>query len=523
MAALVAIPCAKLLSRCTFSLDVNKTRLLVVKSGTPWPPIVYGGEPLSSRISRAVRRGELRKLGPALYTSNLADDPETVVARHRWDIVAHYAPGAVVSHRTAFEARAAADGTVFLTGPIGKRLDIPGLRLRVAKGPGPLPGDHPFLEGLMMASESRLLLENLSLSRGRGGTRRTVSREAVEQRLEAILRARGESALNRLRDDARGLALLLGAAREQKALDGIIGALLRSRPAGNLRTATGTAHAAGAAFDPERAERFDLLARSLTTVVPISRPDPVLEGPAFANLAFFDAYFSNFIEGTEFEIAEARAIVFEGAIPARRPADADDVLGTWRLVGDPTWLAQSTTIPAAPAFLRSLKDAHATLLAGRPEAGPGEWKTLPNQAGGTRFVEPELVQGTLAQGWQRVISLREPLPRAAMLMFVITEVHPFTDGNGRLARAFMNAQLVSARERRIVIPTVFREDYLGALRALSRQDDPRPFVLMLDQAQRFTHAITWYAYDEAVAQLEAAQAFARPEAGVRLRVPRTAV
>ena len=35
------------------------------------------------------------------------------------------------------------------------------------------------------------------------------------------------------------------------------------------------------------------------------------DATAFANIAFIDAYFSNFIEGAEFEIDEAMEIVFQ--------------------------------------------------------------------------------------------------------------------------------------------------------------------------------------------------------------------
>ena len=104
--------------------------------------------------------------------------------------------------------------------------------------------------------------------------------------------------------------------------------MLRSRPAGTLQTEVARARAAGAPVDPERIERFELLARSLRTFAPPRRPDPATEGPAFHHIASFDAYFSNYIEGTEFGVEEARAIVFDGAIPAERPADAHDVLGT---------------------------------------------------------------------------------------------------------------------------------------------------------------------------------------------------
>lgn len=369
-----------------------------------------------------------------------------------------------------------------------------------------------------------MLLENLSLARSRGGARRTVSRQDLELRLESILRSRGEAALNAIRDRATSLTPALGALREMAHLDALIGALLRSRPAQSLGTREGRARASGVPMDPERAERFELLARTLPTVSAPLRSDPVTEGPSFQTLSFFDAYFSNYIEGTEFDVEEARAIVFDGVIPARRPADAHDVLGTYRLVGNADWLNRSIGGDrGGTAFLDRLLEAHSTLLAGRPEAGPGQWKTRPNEAGGTGFVEPDLVRGTLLRGWEVARGLRAPFQRAAMVMFVLTEVHPFTDGNGRIARAFMNAELVSARERRMVIPTVYRDDYLGALRALSRQDHPMPFILMLDQAQRFTGSVRWKDFGTALADLIAANAMAVPEEGVRLRIPRIAV
>lgn len=496
----------------------------MAKTRLNWPEIVYGGGKESSRVSRGVSKKELRKIGPALYTSNLSESAARVVGRHLWEIVAHYTPGAVVSHRTAFDGRPSQDGTVFLTSSVNKRLDLPGLRLRVQKGPGSLPGDRPFVNGLLLASEPRLLLENLALSRGRSATRRTVSRQDVELRLETILRSRGEHGLNTIRDHARALIPALGASREMAQLDVVIGALLRSRPASTLQTPGTQARAAGTPVDPERVERFDLLARVLPRVTPPQRTDSVTSGPPFEHLSFFDAYFSNYIEGTEFEVDEAHAVVFDGVIPTQRPADAHDVLGTYRLVGDAAWLKRNIGSDRdATSFLDRLREAHATLMAGRPEVGAGQWKTEPNQAGRTRFVGPELVQGTLIRGWETVRGLRTPFQRAAMVMFMLSEVHPFADGNGRIARAFTNAELVAAGERRIIVPTVYRDDYLGGLRALSRQDNPMPFVLMMDQAQRFTASVRWDEYETALADLTDANAMAVAEEGVRLRIPRTAI
>jgi Fic family protein len=71
-------------------------------------------------------------------------------------------------------------------------------------------------------------------------------------------------------------------------------------------------------------------------------------------------------------------------------------------------------------------------------------------------------------------------------MFVISEIHPFLDGNGRIARVMMNAELVKANQTRIIIPTVYRDDYLGALRRLTRNNDPSVYIKMLQRAQEFS-------------------------------------
>ena len=98
-------------------------------------------------------------------------------------------------------------------------------------------------------------------------------------------------------------------------------------------------------------------------------------------------------------------------------------------------------------------------------------------------------------------------------MFAISEIHPFDDGNGRIARVMMNAELVSAQQSRIIIPTVYRDDYLLALRALSRSANIDPYFNMLVRAQAFTASIDFQDYNITLQQLERANAFLRPHEG----------
>jgi fido (protein-threonine AMPylation protein) len=123
------------------------------------------------------------------------------------------------------------------------------------------------------------------------------------------------------------------------------------------------------------------------------------------------------------------------------------------------------------------------------------------------FVAPDLVDGTLRRAYQIVETLPTPTQRGTFTAFVVAEVHPFDDGNGRLARAMMNAQYVAGNEQRAVIPTISRNDYLRASRRLSRQDQPDLFVAYLDRVRRWTTRMDWTSLDGTRRDLERANAF----------------
>lgn len=77
----------------------------------------------------------------------------------------------------------------------------------------------------------------------------------------------------------------------------------------------------------------------------------------------------------------------------------------------------------------------------------------------------------------------------------------------------MNTELVKAKECRIIIPTVYREDYLLALRRLSRTKDPEAYIKMLCHAQAFTASINFKEFNIALAQLNKTNAFKEPYEG----------
>jgi fido (protein-threonine AMPylation protein) len=136
---------------------------------------------------------------------------------------------------------------------------------------------------------------------------------------------------------------------------------------------------------------------------------------------------------------------------------------------------------------------------------------------------PDLVNGTLRKGLEIYRALEYSFHRAVYMMFLVSEVHPFADGNGRVPRIIMNAELVSVEDQKIIIPIVYRNNYLAALKTLTNDHRSIPLIRTLDFGQKFTQSIDWSDYDLAREQLESCNAFMDPNEadrqGIRLRLP----
>ncbi|KQN73239.1 cell filamentation protein Fic [Duganella sp. Leaf61] len=446
-----------------------------------------GNAALQRTLARQVDAGTLRRIYAGVYTTNLDSPLEAIVVRNWAALISHLLPAAVLAYRSAIEHRPVAGVIHVRRASTRRTLHLPGLVVEVYPG----ADQPPLLEHsnadllhrqIYLPGEARGFLENMGTARG--AVNRVLPQADIEARLDKILTVRGDFKLNALRDHARSVAALLGMAAEGKRLDSLIGALLGTHAEKKLHSKLALARAAGKPYDPDRLDLFDMLQRALAAEIFAHPADPASKGTALENFAFFEAYFSNFIEGTTFEVAEAKQIVFEGAIIANRSQDSHAILGTFQAANAAPWRNQ----PAATAqdFLGWLKCVNALVMQTRPDQLPGQWKEQRNMAGNTLFVLPELVPGTLVEGYERIRALTDPVARALMTMFVVSEVHPFKDGNGRTARLAMNCILSAAGICRIIVPTVYREDYLLPIKRLSNDRDASPYVRSMTRAHDWT-------------------------------------
>ena len=102
---------------------------------------------------------------------------------------------------------------------------------------------------------------------------------------------------------------------------------------------------------------------------------------------------------------------------------------------------------------------------------------------------------------------------------MVSEIHPFNDGNGRLSRLLMNAELSRIGRARIIIPMLYHEQYVDAQRALSRRNDPEPLIRALSHIAQWGTLFDYTDVHKVVADMKQANAFEEDPREFRLLRP----
>lgn len=467
---------------------------------------------VSRSISRAEKDGKVRKIAPRIYTTNLRDSIEHIIKRNFFEILKWRLPNAVISHRSASELKPTETGNFFVTSTSNRKIsDLKGVIINVMKGKPALDSDVN-LGSLYISSEWRWVLENMQASKGKNGISKTFPIEYIEDKLEKIILREGEKGINQFRDKAREIAKQLEMNTEFERLNSIISVLLSTHDSNVLNTDSARARAVGIPYDAKRVELFQILYNKLKDYYFPERTDKNTSEDSFRLFSFFEAYFSNYIEGTKFTVEDAKKIVDTGIAIPKRIKDSHDILGTFNIVSNSHEM--SITPSTEDELIEILKRRHYAMMYERAEdVNAGEFKTQNNRAGNTEFVDHTLVEGTLRQGFKFYAALTDPMAKAIFIMFMISEVHPFTDGNGRISRIMGNAELFKSDLSRIIVPTVFREDYIGSLKRFTNKKDPDAFIRVMDKLQYFSNNIFGENFEELNNYIKATNAYKEPTEG----------
>ena len=464
----------------------------------------------SGAAARAVQRrcvaGELARLAPGIYVREREPQEQAARVREHWvRILGELVPGSVVSYRSAYTA-VPSEGLLVLSHPtrFNRTIRLPGLRVALVKGPGPLPGDTPLGDGaLHLASMERMLLENLTRPRGREG--RSRGEAAVQERLGQIL-ADGPEALDRLRGRPRKLAQPLSMERALARLEELIEVL---SPASS-RTRAVAAGPVEAEADPACIQMLEALAGRLRAQRLPRVAAAAAREPDRSHQGFVEAWFDCFDSADALPIYPARAAVLGGQV-VETSAPMRELLSGYKLaVSSP--LCDSVP-PFGKGFAQALQARHAlmTRLAQPDEAGRLRADGAPIGPG---TVEAVRIASTLAAGSTLALGVPEGLPRAIFYSILLWRVQPFERGNERLVHLTMNAELSSVGQGRIIIPARMRGHLERSREDLAREVDPHRYVRLLSALQRWTASLDFSDLDRLLAQLTRMRAFERSRAVV---------
>ena len=184
------------------------------------------------------------------------------------------------------------------------------------------------------------------------------------------------------------------------------------------------------------------------------------------------AYHSNRIDGGALSCGQIRRIFETGTVGAGDgPVRFDDVIEVANHFCCVDYLLQKAHRPICADMLRCLHtiSKRGTSAAAREWFTVGDWKLLPNEAGGRTTTSPEDVSCAIAS----LLEAYEP-QRAHTFDEIVDfhvrfeRIHPFQDGNGRVGRLVMFKECLASG----IVPFVLTDDMKPAyFRGLAEWDD----------------------------------------------------
>ena len=240
-------------------------------------------------------------------------------------------------------------------------------------------------------------------------------------------------------------------------------------------------------------ETIDQLKDELNAFRPLA-PDVV--GRVGQKLRIELNYHSNAIEGNAMTLGETRNLILHGLTARGKPMrDHLDIQGhddAVKAVEDAVRNDRGMT----EVFIRNL---HRVLLREPYDAAAitpdgtstkrhitiGDYKTVPNNVrtstGETYyFTPPEQVKpamSDLIDGYRKEEAANEhPVIIAATFHYRFVRIHPFDDGNGRMARLLMNLILIKHGYTVAIIPVSRRKQYIEGLERIDKTEDLAEFI-----------------------------------------------
>jgi len=187
-------------------------------------------------------------------------------------------------------------------------------------------------------------------------------------------------------------------------------------------------------------------------------------------------YSSNALEGNTLDLAETKVVIEDGLTINGKPMkDHLETLGHASAFNELLELAKTNTITE-----ENIKDLHKIFYAKIDSDNAGNYRQKPVIVAGADvdFPLPKELNDKMQEFISKLPQLKQDLHAveyAAMVHALFVNIHPFINGNGRVARLIMNLVLLQGGYNITIIPPVVRADYIRALQD-SNHNNYKPFI-----------------------------------------------
>jgi Fic family protein len=187
-------------------------------------------------------------------------------------------------------------------------------------------------------------------------------------------------------------------------------------------------------------------------------------------------YTSNALEGNSLTEVETKVLLEDGLTVGGKP-----LRDTFEAVGHAAAYDYMFGLPGDRRItVEDVKTLHHLFYKFIDEACAGAWRDINIIVTGSdyEFPSPDELPGLmddLGEWIERERDAMHPARFAAMLHLKFVTIHPFVDGNGRVARLLLNAALIQDGYMLAVVPPVLRPDYFSSIRRYQQKGDTEPF------------------------------------------------
>jgi len=185
---------------------------------------------------------------------------------------------------------------------------------------------------------------------------------------------------------------------------------------------------------------------------------------------------SNALEGNSLTEIETKILLEDGLTVGGKPLrDTFEALGHSLAYDYMFGLLGESRITVA-----DIKALHNLFFKAIDEVNAGVWRDVSIVVTGTdyKFPAPSELDDLMADLERWIDAERDkmhPVRFAALLHLKFVTIHPYIDGNGRVARLLMNTALIQDGYMLAVVPPILRQEYMVAIRGYQREGLTDPF------------------------------------------------